>query len=220
MPAGIAFGLIAGSAIARAGQGALASAAMSLGVYGAAAQLAATLLWMEGTPLVVVVATALVINARFIIYSASAARVLARRGVASDIGLAYLIRDGAYALTMARAKDDPDKDTTAYFLGAALLDWGTWVTATVIGTLGAASVPETWSLDFIVPLVFLGLVAGALSGRTDAEVALLAALAAAVLVPLLPLQTGILAAIVLGMVWGYVRHTDEPPAEAEGVLEP
>jgi predicted branched-subunit amino acid permease len=208
IPAGVSFGLIAGAAVTQAGLGLAESLGLSAGVYGAAAQLAATTLWAEGAPLLVIVGTALVINARFFIYSASIAHVLPTDSWWEAAILGYLVRDGAYAATMTRAVPNDEIDVKPYFVGAAVTDWSVWLLFTSLGALGAAFVPETWSLDFIVPLVFVALLAGALRTRTDVETALVAACASVVLVPLLPLQTGLLVAILAGMAWGYVRDRD------------
>ena len=209
IPAGISFGLVAGAAVTQAGLGLAESVGLSVGVYGAAAQLAATALWDEGAPLLVIVGTALVINARFFIYSASIAHELPTRSWWEAIALGYLVRDGAYAATMTRAVPNDSIDTKPYFVGAAVTDWSVWLLATSLGALGAAFVPATWSLDFIVPLVFVALLGGALKTRIDIETALVAAVASIVLVPLLPLQTGLLVAILLGMGWGFMRDTGE-----------
>lgn len=214
VPAGVSFGLVAGAAVTQAGLGLAESLGMSTLVYGASAQLAATVLWAEGAPLAVIVGTALVINARFFIYSASLAPVLGPRSWLEGLGLAYLVRDGAYAATMSRAVPDPDIDVRPYYVGASLLDWGVWVLATTAGALGAALVPASWSLDFVVPLVFVALLANALDTRTAVEVAAVAAAAAMLFIPLLPMQTGLLAAIAAGMVWGVLRGAPTAADEA------
>ncbi|TLM77935.1 MAG: branched-chain amino acid ABC transporter permease, partial [Actinobacteria bacterium] len=165
VPAGIAFGLVVGVAIAQAGLGAVESVGMSGLVYGASAQLAATVLWRDGAPLFVVVATVLVINARFFIYGASLAPVLGPSRWWHGLVYGYFLRDGIYAATMTRAVPDPAIDPLPYFLGGALVDWGVWIVATVAGTLGASLLPASWSLDFIVPLVFIALLAGAATTR-------------------------------------------------------
>ena len=49
------------------------------------------------------------------------------------------------------------------------------------------------------------MLAPALKGRIEVEVAVVTGVAAAVLVPLLPMQTGLLAAMLAGMSWGACR---------------
>lgn len=72
--------------------------------------------------------------------------------------------------------------------------------------------PESWGLDFAVPLVFLAMLAPALGNRVSVEACIVTAVAAAVLVPLLPMQTGLIAAMLAGMCWGAFRHPDAEEA--------
>jgi predicted branched-subunit amino acid permease len=88
-----------------------------------------------------------------------------------------------------------------------------WLFATLVGTLFARFMPAGWSLDFIVPLVFVALLVNVLRERVDFEVAIVAVIAAGVLIPVLPMQTGIIAAILIGMVWGAARGGAEPSQE-------
>lgn len=205
VPAGFAFGLVCGAAVTQAGLGVAESLGISTVVYGASAQLAATVLWAQGAPLLVVVGTALVINARFFIYSASLAPILMPEGVLVRLLYGYLVRDGAYAATVTKAVPDPRVDVAAYYVGASLLDWAVWLIATTVGAVGSALVPASWSLDFIVPLVFVTLLVNALEGRASIEAAVVSAAAAVLLIPVLPMQTGMIAAIAAGLVWGTVR---------------
>ena len=63
-------------------------------------------------------------------------------------------------------------------------------------------IPASWGLDFAVPLVFLAMLAPTLKDRTAVSVALVTGAAAAVLVPLLPMQSGLVVAILAGMLCG------------------
>lgn len=218
IPAAISYGLVVGAAINQAQLGIAESVAMSTGIYGAAAQVAMTGLFAEGAPLLVIVGTALVINARFVIYSTSIAHVLPTNSRLEAAGLGYLLRDGAYAATMTRAVPDPAISTKSYYIGAAFTDWLTWLLATSFGVYASSLVPGSWSLDFIVPLVFVALLAGALTSRIDVETALVSVAASVVLVPLLPMQTGLLAAIVLGMAWGYMRDPEAATRKVPGEI--
>jgi predicted branched-subunit amino acid permease len=148
-----------------------------------------------------------------VIYSASLAPCLRPKNVPTGIAYGYLIRDGAYALTVTRSVKDPASDTPAYYVGAAFTDWAMWIAATTAGAFGAAFVPEALSLEFIVPLVFIALLTGALENRTDVETAVITAVAAAVLVPLLPLRTGLIAAIAIGVAWAFFRDPDPDSAQ-------
>jgi 4-azaleucine resistance transporter AzlC len=208
----VPWGLVAGASVAEAGAGVLEAVGMSMGLFAGAAQLASTTLLGEGAPLFVVIGTALVINTRYIIYSSSIAPVIAPGSGRLRPVLGYLLVDQSYAVAMAEGRYRDDVDVVPYYAGASLICWSFWQVTNVIGVLAGNLVPESWSFDFAVPLVFLALLVPALKSRASIEVSMVSAVAAALLVPLLPLQTGLLAAIVAGMVWGAIRdsETGEP----------
>lgn len=210
----IPFGLVTGAAVIDAGLGLREAIGMSLFVNAGASQLAATALFKDGAPLLIVIGTALVINARMLIYSASLAPILVPR-VKSRWGLALLghpLVDQAYAAVMTTGRYK-DVDIVPYYVGSWVILASFWQVSSIVGAVAGSFVPASWSLDFAVPLVFLAMLAPVLKHRVDLETAFVTAIAAAVLVPILPMQTGLLAAIVAGMVWGSWRHVDEPTEE-------
>ncbi len=210
----IPFGLVTGAAVIDAGLGLREAIGMSLLVNAGASQLAATALFKDGAPLFVVIGTALVINARMFIYSASLAPVLVPK-TKSRLGLAFLghpLVDQAYASVMTQGRYK-EVDIVPYYVGSWLILACVWQVSNIVGALAGSFVPASWSLDFAVPLVFLAMLAPALKSHTDVETAVVTAIAAALLVPVLPMQMGLLAAIVLGMAWGAFRHHDNLPEE-------
>src|SRR5947208_8880913 len=80
--------------------------------------------------------------------------------------MAYLLTDQAYAVCISRwGRGDDPRRRVPYFLGAALLLWGSWQLATIAGVLIGATVPSDVPLEFAVPLVFLVLLVPAITGR-------------------------------------------------------
>lgn len=213
----IPFGLVAGAAVTSAGFGLAEAVGMSLLVNAGASQIAATALVAEGAPLLVAIGTALVINARMFIYSTSIAPVIVpeTRSRLGRLLLGHPLVDQSYAATMTSGRFRTDVATVPYYVGSWLVLALVWQLSNVVGALGGALVPASWSLDFAVPLVFLAMLVPTLAFRADVEAAIATAIAAAVLVPVLPMQTGLVAAIVIGMVWGAVRHHEHPPAEVD-----
>lgn len=210
----IPFGLVAGASVISAGLGVTEAIAMSLLVNAGAAQIAATALFTEDAPLLVAVGTALVINARLFIYSTSIAPVIVPHAGRWRWLLGHPLVDQSYAVTMLHGRYRDDIRVVPYYVGSWLVLAITWQLSNIAGALGGALVPASWSLDFAVPLVFLAMLMPALKFRADVEAAIATGLTAAILVPHLPMQTGLIAAIVVGMVWGAARHRDDP---AEGV---
>ena len=169
----VPFAFVTGIAAVDGGLTAAQGAAMSVIVFAGASQLAAIDLMRQDAALAVIVATALIINVRFVMYSASLAEYLAAAPVRTRLGVAYLMTDQAYALSIVDyvRHDRPLGDRIAYYLGAGLLMWSTWVAATVLGVLLGAEVPEDLSLDFAVPLVFIALVVPVVRDRAGAGAA-------------------------------------------------
>ncbi|MBE0417133.1 MAG: AzlC family ABC transporter permease [Coriobacteriia bacterium] len=211
----IPFGLVAGAAVTSAGFGLAEVIGMSLLVNAGASQIAATTLYAEGAPLLVVIGTALVINARLFIYSTSIAPVIMPEAGAWRALLGHPLVDQSYAVTMTTGRYRDDINVIPYYVGSWLVLALVWQFSNIVGALGGAFVPASWSLDFAVPLVFLAMLVPALKFRADVEAAIATAIAAALLVPVMPMQTGLIAAIVIGMVWGSARHHEHPAVEVD-----
>lgn len=201
----VPFGLVAGAAVVAAGFTVLEAVGMSLLVNAGASQITATALYSEGAPLFIVLGTALVVNARMFIYSTSIAPVLSDAPARLRPLLGHMLVDQNYAMTMTRGVDREDVDVIPYYIGCWLALAGVWQLSTIAGAVLGAFVPASWQLDFAVPLVFLAMLAPALRKPHAAGVAATTGMAAAVLVPLLPMQTGLIAAMAIGMTWGAWR---------------
>lgn len=197
------FGVIAGVAAVDAGLSTAQAIAASPMIFAGASQLATMDLLSSGAAAAVVIATALVINSRFAMYSAALSPHLtglsgARRAVA-----AYLLTDQAFAVSLIRyGRESWDLAYRfAFYLGAALGLWFTWMVATVAGVLVGTGVPAEWSLDFAVPLVFLALLFPAIKDRGTRTAAIVAGGVAAVAAGL-PLNLGLLVAVACGLIAG------------------
>ncbi len=199
----VPFGLIAGAAASEAGFGPVKAVGMSMIVFAGASQLAALELIVKDARLVVIVLTALVINSRMIMYSASLAPHLRGVGAPGRLGLAYLLTDQAYAVSITEYAERPSglSDRVAFYLGTATPLWVVWQICTLIGVVLGASVPPEWSLDYAVPLVFLSLLVFALRDVPTVLAALVSALAA-VLGADLPHQLALPVAAVTGILTG------------------
>ncbi len=170
------FGLVVGATASEEGLSALQAAGLSLGVFAGASQLAAIDLLGSGAPLLVVIATALVINLRMVMYSASLAphvRELPRR---RRLAMSYLLVDQAYALSIVRweQRDDPLSARFAFYLAVAVPLWTIWQTTTLVGVAVGNQVPEDIPLSFTVSLVFLAVLVPSLTDRPRVVAALVA----------------------------------------------
>lgn len=205
----IPFGLVAGAAVIQAGFGIAETIGMSVVVFAGASQIAATTLFGGGAPLWVALATALVINARMFIYSVSIAPVLSDAPAWLRPILGYMLVDQNYASTMTDGRHRDDVSVVWYYFGGGTALWIVWQISSIAGALLGPFIPASWGLEFAVPLVFLAMLAPALKDDTAIGVAAVTGVAAAVLVPLLPLQSGLIVAILVGMAFGAWRDRPE-----------
>ena len=178
---------------------------MSWIIFAGSAQIAAAQLFASGAPLLVIIATATVVNLRFMMYSASLAphfSVIQRRWQAL---FAYLLTDQAYALSIVRYMErDKGENLHWFYIGLAGSTWVSWQLATVTGVLLGSVMPASASLDFIVPLTFIAMLAPLLSDRAMSIAAVSSGVASVLLI--LPLKLNLIAAAMLGIAAGMVAE--------------
>lgn len=201
----VPFGLVAGAAPIAEGLDLGHAVGMSLLLFAGASQLAmADVLGSDGG-VAVAVLTALTINLRMLLYSASLAPTLSAESLGARLRASYFLVDQAYALSVIRWDGADDRrQRLPYYFAIGILLWSSWQITTVIGALVGSSVPDDIPLDFAVPLVFLvllvpvlqrwpSLVAAAVGGAAAVASAELGAARLAILI-------GGLAGIVAGTV--------------------
>jgi predicted branched-subunit amino acid permease len=103
---------------------------------------------------------------------------------------------------MSRFREGDDSPNRHWFLfGAGVALWATWQVTTSLGIFLGAAVPDSWSLDFALPLTFVALLMPVLTSRPAVVAA-----AVAGLVALLgfdwPYGVGLLAATMSGLAAG------------------
>lgn len=203
------FGLIAGIAAVEAGLDRLQAILTSSIVFAGASQLAAMDLVARDAAPIVIVTTALVINSRFAMYSASLAPHLRGLGGPATVASAYLLTDQAFAVSIVRFPRESWEVGTrfAYYAGASMGLWTTWQISSIVGVVVGAGVPDSWSLDFAIPLVFLALVFPAIKDRGTRVAALVAAVVAAAAHGL-PLNLGLLVAAAAGIAAGLAAERE------------
>jgi 4-azaleucine resistance transporter AzlC len=195
------FALVSGVAAVSAGLTIAQAMGMSVIVFAGASQLAALDLLSQNAPILVVVVTAGVINLRMMMYSASIAPHFRSFEARWKALLSYLLTDQAYALAMARFGEDDPVDRKTYYLGIAATLWVVWQLGTVAGVVLGAGVPESWGLEFAIPLVFIAVLVPALEGRPSVVAGIVAGVIA-VAGAGLPLNLGLLVAATVGIVAG------------------
>jgi len=174
------FGLLFGVVATEAGLPLSQVMGFSVLVIAGASQFTALQLMTENAPIVVILVSALAVNLRMAMYSASFAPHLGPAPVWQRALIAYFNVDQTYALSIQKFEDQPKAPVrwkVLYFFGAATPICPFWYLATWAGAVLGSTIPPEFALDFAVPITFLALVAPAL--RTVAHLA--AALTAVVL---------------------------------------
>jgi predicted branched-subunit amino acid permease len=205
IPVGIAYAVAARGV----GLGFFATQLMSLTVFSAAAQLSAISLIASGTPVAVLVATALTLNLQLFLYGLTAVREnrsTARRRFLT----AYFLTDGAFAVAVAGGRI-----RLPVLLGAGVSMFTAWNFGTLIGASAGAVLPDLtpYGVDFVAPLTFLAVLVPLVRSRPALLTVLVAAITALVLNQVIP-DLSIIGAAITGSgagAWSYRRGTSELP---------
>ncbi len=199
---GFPFGMIYGALALNAGLSTFASQMMSSIVFAGSAQYVTAQLVHDAAPGLVIVLTIAVVNLRHVLYSASLAPYLASLPTRWKMLLSYLLTDEAYAPTIIKYERDGVSPFSHWFLlGAGLVLWSEWQVSTALGIFLGTAIPESWSLDFALPLTFIAMVVPSLKNR-PAIAAALSAGVVALLAYSLPYKLGLILAALVGIVVG------------------
>ena len=196
------FGMIYGALAMNAGLSKPASQMMSSIVFAGSSQFVTTQLVHEAAPGFVIVLTIAVVNLRHMLYSASLAPHLAHLSLRWKTLLSYLLTDEAYAPSVIKYEREGVQPFSHWFVfGAGLALWSTWQVSTALGIFLGTAIPESWSLDFALPLTFIAMVVPVLKGRPYIAAALSAGVVALVAYSL-PFKLGLILAALVGIVVG------------------
>ena len=205
------FGLIYGVLALSSGLSVPAAQMMSSIVFAGSSQFIAAQLVHEAAPAVVLILTIAVVNLRHMLYSASLAPYLSSLSMRWKVMLSYLLTDEAYAPTIIHYEEQGLTSASHWFLlGAGFSLWFTWQVSTAFGIFLGSAVPESWSLDFALPLTFIAMVMPVLKNRP----AILAALSAGIVALLaysLPYKLGLILAALIGIAVGTFLEKKEFP---------
>lgn len=197
----VPFGLIFGALAIAAGLPPLEAQGFSLFIFAGSAQFVAIGLVAARTPPLLIIATILVVNLRHMLYSAALGPHVQALSLRWKIPLAWLLTDEAFAMASLRYQKEEQHKAHWYFLGTGLTLWASWQLSTLAGIVLGARIPESWSLDFALPLTFLAILVPQLKDRPSVASALVAGILSVVLAGM-PLKLGLMGAIVLGVAAG------------------
>ncbi len=203
----IPFAMITGVAAVSVGLTFFETTGMSILVFAGASQLVVFQLMTAGSPWIIMVLTAWVVNVRFTMYSATLAPYLQKLSIWQKALLAYMLSDQAFGVSLSHFLATKEEiDHRWYYFGSALLIWVAWQVSAVIGALLGSLVPASWGFDFAFPLSFMALMFAALRDRPTVIAALIGGIIA-VLGKGLPYNTGLVLATFLGITAGYFAES-------------
>jgi predicted branched-subunit amino acid permease len=200
----IPFSTLFGVLATEAGLSVFETLAFSVVVIAGAAQFTALQLMQENVPTAIVLISALAVNLRMAMYSASLTPYLGAAPLWQRALCAYLTVDQSYVVSVSKFEREPQMtvpERVRYFLGVVTPIVPLWYGFTLVGALLGAQIPESWALDFAIPITFLAMIAPMF--RTMAHVvAALVAVMVALLAAGVPYSLGLIIAGVAGMMAG------------------
>ena len=198
------FGLLFGVLATEAGLNLSETMTFSVTMYAGSAQFTALQLLRDQAPVLIVIVSALAVNLRMAMYSASLTPYLGSAPLWQRAFAALFIGDQSYALSVIQYETEPGMtmpQKMAYFFGTNIINAPLWYAATLAGAVLGARIPEALALDFALPLAFLAMTGPML--RTPAHMAAaLVAIVAALVAAGLPYNLGLIVAGIAGMMAG------------------
>ncbi len=197
----IAWALVTGVAMAQSTLTTPQAVVLSLMAFAGSAQLAVIPLMAVKAPVWLIILTALVVNLRFVIYSAGLAKPLSHLSLGRRAILSYITGDMPFALYMQRTASDPTWPARdAYYAGMVVTNWWVWHISVLAGIALGARIPHEWGLELAGSLALLALVIPMAIKRLSTLVGVGAAVAVALLTYRFPMRLGVIVAIVAGVM--------------------
>jgi predicted branched-subunit amino acid permease len=202
MPGIAAWGLVTGMAMVKSGLTIWQALGMTFLVFGGSAQLASLPLIAGDAPIWVVFLTALMVNLRFVIFSAAIGPHFAHLPWHKRLWYGYLNADitmGFFPQRFPANTLNRPEGKVGFFTGIGYPNWVAWQVGSVAGILFASQIPDSWGVGFAGTLALLTILiplivnAAALAGVVAAGVV-------GVVAHGLPYRLGLLAAVIAGMI--------------------
>ena len=207
VPGIIPFGAVMGTVSADAHLSFFQTVTMNFMVFAGAAQLAAVDLMTQQAAVAVVVATGLIINLRFLLYSAALSPLVQQEGFFKKFISAFCLTDQSYAvMTAEQDRFRTNQEAVEFYLGSCLCMVIVWQSSVIAGYIFGNFAPKSLSLEYAIPLSFVALLIPTLKNSKYAVVAIFSA-GASLLLHQLPFKTGMIATALLGisLAWFLTR---------------
>ncbi|MDD0810884.1 AzlC family ABC transporter permease [Curvibacter sp. RS43] len=199
-----AWGLMTGVAMVKSGMSVFESVLMTLLVFAGSSQLAAIPLLVANAPAWVILATGFCVNLRFVVFSLHLRPYLMHLPRWERLMHGYLTADLTYVLFTRRypkpgSTPEQQLAQAAYLAGNCVINWGSWMLASLIGVGLANFIPTQWGLGFAGILCLIGILCSLGSTRLRGVAAAVAGVAAVVAYSL-PLKLNIVVAIAVAVL--------------------
>lgn len=195
----IPFGAVMGSVAAEAGLSFSQSFWMNILVFAGAAQIAAVDLMSQDAPSSVVIVTGLIINLRFILYSAALSPVVQRSSFLTKLVCSYFLTDQSYAVMSAEmSKFKNNFEAVRFYLGSCICMGLMWHLSVAAGFVFGNFAPASLNLDYAVPMSFIALLIPTLKNARYVLVAVFSAVCS-LLTFRLPDRVGLILTALLAM---------------------
>lgn len=198
-PGIFAWGLVTGVAMVKSGLSTLDATILSLLAYAGSAQLAAMPLIATLAPLWLVTLTAIIVNLRFVVYTALLRPHFTHLPTGRRLWLGYIVGDIMFVRFTTLLQQEPNyPHKVAYYTGGALANWVIWQVSSLIGIFAASAIPASWGLELAGTLALVALLVP-LCRQWPALTGAIAAAIVAVLANSLPLRLGLLCGVIVGI---------------------
>jgi 4-azaleucine resistance transporter AzlC len=217
------FGLAYGVTVVESGMSDVVGWLASFIVLAGAAQLAVADLIDQGAPWFVIVGTALIINARFVMYSGALAPSFSEFPRRWRIPLAHFMTDQATVTSLLYDRQERDpRRRFAYYVGAGVSFAAAWWLGSTIGVVIGATIPSELQVGFAAPLMFIALAVPSIRDRA-ALIAAAVGFSVTLIARDAPMNMGLIIGALTGIAFGMLaRSRGQPaavvvvPATAEG----
>lgn len=156
------FGMLFGVVATEAGMDLAQTMSMTILVIAGAAQFAAVSQMIDNAPIFMVLLTSLAVNLRMAMYSATMVPHLGKASLWKRALVAYFLVDQSAVLASETFEKNPERSVAwkvAYILGIMLPVTPFWYGGTLFGAVVGGRLPESFALDFAMPITFLAMIA-------------------------------------------------------------
>ena len=198
-----AWSVVTNIALISAGLNSFQTLSFNILVYAGSAQLAVMPLINGDYPYWTVWLTALIVNSRFLIFSAAIQPHFKNYSFLKKAGIGYLNTDITFAKFLhqfpSANSSSESKHELLYFLGLSITNWSIWIVGALVAIFFGAYIPSSWGIGFAGTLALIALIVPAIKNKTAVVSAFTAAITCIVTINL-PYRLTIVCSVIAGVI--------------------